>query len=86
MKLEELINTAIKEGKLVMGSKRCLKELKRGNLKYIVIASNAPQDVRAEVVHTAGITKTKVLEFEGNSKELGTLCRKPFFVAVAGVK
>lgn len=86
MKLEKQITDAIEQGNIIIGADRTLKELKKGNLSTVVLASNAPAELKAEIMHTASITNTKVIEFEGDSKELGALCRKPFFIAVVGIK
>ena len=86
MGVEKEITNAIEHGTIILGAERTLKELKKGKIATVILASNAPEDVRMEVTHLSSITKTNVIEFDGDSKELGALCRKPFFVAVVGIK
>ncbi len=86
MKVEKQINEAMEKGAIVIGTDRTLKELKNGKISTVILASNTPEDIKAELIHTASIANARVIEFEGDSKELGALCRKPFFIAVVGIK
>lgn len=42
--------------------------------------------MKKEMEHNARISRVKVEEFEGSSKELGVLCGKPYPVCVLVVK
>ena len=71
--------------KLVIGSDRVLKELRKGNLKRVLIAKNCPIQQKQDLIHYAALTKVPMVALEQNNEELGVLCKKNFFVAVVGI-
>jgi len=83
--VEKEINKAMEEGKLVIGKERTVKYLKNGKVKTVILASNVPKDILIEIEHNAKISKADVVRYEGNNKELGALCRKPFLVTVVSI-
>ncbi len=76
----ELVN-AIKTGKVVLGSRRTIKLVKTGKAKAVIIAQNAPPDLREEITYYAKLSGIPVYTFPGTSLELGMACGKPFVVA-----
>jgi large subunit ribosomal protein L30e len=84
--LTETIQAALKSGKAIIGYKESIKFIKVSNPKLIVIAKNAPEKTRKEIEYNAKIGRTKVEIFEGNSKELGVICGKPFPVTTIVIK
>lgn len=69
---ENEIKNMLKERKALYGYKQAKKALKSGKAEYIIIASE-------------GIPKEEFkdyLEFEGNLKQLGIICGKPFGISV----
>ena len=72
---------ALKENKVVFGSKRTIKYLKLGNVKLIVIASNCPDDVKNDLEKYTGMSGIKLEKFDGTAKQLGVFCGKPFSIA-----
>lgn len=79
------LQTAIRTGKVVLGYKRTLRELVSDRAKLIVIAKNAPLQITEELKHYASLAKIPVLVFEGSSRELGAVCRKPFMVSALAI-
>ena len=86
MSLEDLIRTAVKSEKAIIGFKRSIRFIKLNHPKLIVIANNLPKDMRKEIEHNSKMSDAEVKVFEGNSKELGVICGKPFPVAVLVIK
>jgi len=84
--LTETIQAALKSGKTIIGYKESIKFIKVSNPKLIVIAKNAPEKTRKEIEYNAKIGKAKVEIFDGNSKELGVICGKPFPVTTIVIK
>lgn len=68
--------------KLVVGSNKTLKELKKGNVKSVFLASNCPKDLKSEIETNAKMEKAEVSILETNNEELGVVVKKPFAVSV----
>lgn len=85
---EELkaLKTKISEGKAILGQELVLKQLKTGALKKILLAKNCPAKLKEDLSYYAKIANVPVLELEQSNEELGILCKKNFFISVAGIK
>jgi len=83
--LEQELRTAMKTGKLELGTKTTLKHLKFGKVKVVVIAANIDPNIREDIKRYASLSKTPVLTFQGTSLELGSLLGKPFPVQALAV-
>ena len=77
---KELVN-ALKTGTVVLGSRRTLKLLKTGKAKAVIVAANAPPEIRSDILYYAELGGTPVYVYPGTSVELGAVCGKPFPVA-----
>lgn len=74
-----------RSGKIVVGFNSTIRKAKLGQLKFIVIAFNAPESIKRDVAYYAKLSGISVIEFPGSSKDLGTLIGKPFAVALMGI-
>ena len=86
MNLQETIQEALKTSRAVLGYKDSVKFIKVNTPKVIVISNNLPESLRKEIEHEAKVSNIKLEVFEGNSKELGTFCGKPFPVSTLVIK
>ena len=86
MALEKEINEAMKAKKLVIGSNSVIRGVKTGSVKTIVHASNFPESVMGSLTYYKKISSISIEKFDGNSKQLGEACGKPFNVLMVGVK
>lgn len=86
MTLEKDIKKAVETKKILLGTQTTLKALKHGELAAAVVASNCPENIKADLEHNAKIGNIAVKQFEGTSADLGALCVKPFKIAVVGLK
>jgi large subunit ribosomal protein L30e len=86
MNLTEIILDAIKQKKVLFGYRQCMKEIKSGNPELIVIAKNIPENLRKEIEHNVKTFNLKMEIFDGSSKDLGTLCGKPFPISTLVIK
>ncbi len=77
---KELVN-ALKTGKVVLGSRKTLKLVKLGKAKAVVVAENAPPEIRDDIIYYAKLGNIPVYVYPGTSLELGAVCGKPFTVA-----
>ena len=84
--LTDEIQSAIKSGKAIFGYRETIKFIKVDSPKIIVIAKNAPENMKNEIEHNAKIAGMKVEVFDGTSKELGVVCGKPFPIAALTTK
>ncbi len=77
---KELVN-ALKTGVVVLGSRKTLKYVKTGKAKAVIVAMNAPPDVRNDILYYAKLSGIPVYIFPGTNYDLGAACGKPFSVA-----
>ncbi len=83
--LERELRNLMKTGEYVIGTRQTLKLLKLGKLKMVIMAKNAPPEVRKRVEYYARLSGTPVLVYEGTSVELGQAIGKPFTAALIGI-
>ncbi|MBD3389963.1 50S ribosomal protein L30e [Candidatus Micrarchaeota archaeon] len=79
------IRLAVESGKVGFGSRKGLRDLALGKTKLIVIAGNTPQDLQEDVNRYAELSEILRVDFPGSSLELGSICGKPFPVALLAV-
>ncbi|MEM5778542.1 MAG: 50S ribosomal protein L30e [Candidatus Aenigmatarchaeota archaeon] len=83
--LDELKN-ALREKRVIIGSKQSIKNLKLKNVKLVVIANNCPENIKNDIEYYSKLTGIKVEKFDGTAKQLGIFCGKPFPIAVLAIK
>jgi len=84
--VEAELYLALKSGSVILGAKRVIKQLKSGeNPRLVIVADNAPADIRMEVEYLAKLAGIPVYRYPGKSIDLGRAFKKPFFVSVAAV-
>jgi len=81
MTAENDIKDAIKAGKLLIGTRSVMKNLKAKKLKTVVGASNCPETLVRDIKRYG----TEPVIIKGNSSKLGELCGKPFNILLAGI-
>lgn len=86
MTIDKAIATVVKTGKVALGVKRTLEAARTGKAKLIIIASNCPENLRADILYYAQLSKVSVYLYPSSSRDLGIACRKPFTVAALAVK
>ncbi len=75
------LRKALETGKVVIGSNKTIKLAKIGGAKLIIVAKNAPKEVKDDIYYYAKLSNIPVYEYEGTSVDLGTVLGKPFVVA-----
>lgn len=86
MALADEIQSAVKSNNAIVGFRECMKAIRMGSVKRVIVANNIPNDMDAEIKHNSQTANTNVETFEGSSKDLGTACGKPFPVSVMVIK
>jgi len=80
------IRKLLGSGKLVIGTDRCLKLLRQGKLKKVMLASNCNAIVVEDVQRYSGQTGAEVVVLDVPNEELGVFCKKPFHISVLGIR
>jgi large subunit ribosomal protein L30e len=82
METEEKIKKAIRENKIIIGYRECLKYIRNNTPEVVIIAKNAPERIKKVILNS----NVKVEFFEGSSKDLGTICGKPYPITTIVIK
>ena len=80
------LKLVMKSGKYKLGYKECLKTLRAGKAKLVLIANNCPTVRQSEIEYYAMLSKTAVHHYAGANADLGTACGKYFKVSILTVK
>ncbi len=75
------LQMVLKTGTVVIGSRNTIKLAKLGKAKLIIIAANAPPEIKKDLKYYAKLSNIPVYEFPGTNMELGAICGKPFSIA-----
>jgi ribosomal protein L30E len=86
MATDKDVKNAVKEKKLLIGSRGVLTAAKTGKISSLIYASNTPRSTVNEITHYVNISGIKIQEYPGNSMQLGELAGKPFSVLLLGIK
>ena len=77
---------AVKTGKVGFGSKEAIVSTGSARAKLIILARNAREAERDEILHNAKQSEIPVYVFPGSSLDLGAVCEKPFPVSAIVVR
>ena len=72
--------------KLVIGTDRCMKLLRAGELTRVMLASNCHQATAEDIKHYSKLAGTEIVELDVPNEELGVFCKKPFSISVLGIR
>ncbi len=86
MTVNKEIKEAMKGGKLVIGAKSVMKNIKRKDVKYVICSANCTEGVMNDLNYYSKNFAVEIKKFKGNSRQLGEICGKPFNVMLLGVK
>lgn len=84
--MKQTIRKLLGTEKLIIGTDRTLKALRKGELEQVILAANCADETLSTVEHDAGLTDAKIVRLVEDNEELGVLCKKPFRIAVLGVR
>ncbi|HIH35868.1 MAG TPA: 50S ribosomal protein L30e [Methanosphaera sp.] len=82
MDIERGIRVAVDTGKVILGSNKSIQAIKLGNGELVVMAANAPKNLKEDVEVYSKLSEIPVHIFDGSSVDLGSICGKPFTVSV----
>ncbi|MFB0543844.1 MAG: 50S ribosomal protein L30e [Candidatus Bathyarchaeia archaeon] len=84
--LDEELKRAISTGKVLLGTRSLLREVRTGRAKLVVISSNCPQYLKEKILRFADLSKIPMIQHNKTGVDLGTLCGKPFIVSGMVIK
>ena len=76
------LRMALRTGRVQLGSKVAIRELRRGRARMAIISSNCQAKTREEIETHGKLSNIPVLNHQKDSIDLGVLCGKPFSVSV----
>lgn len=79
------IRLVIESGKVELGSRKSIATTKQGKPKLLIIAENTPTSIRNSITESAKASSIPIIEYNGNTMELGSVCGKPFPVSLLSV-
>ncbi len=83
--LETSISVARKSGKTKLGMKYAIKAAKLKEAKAIVVASNAPKELREDLEYYARLSGVPIIEYPKTSQDLGVVCGRPHLTAAVTI-
>ena len=79
--IDQELRLALSTGKVQLGSKAAVRELRRGRAKLAIVSSNCPREVKEVIDNYGKLSEIPVMEHPKDSVDLGILCGKPFPVS-----
>ena len=75
----------LKGEKVVIGTQRTLKELKRGSVERVFVTSNCPPAIEQDIDHYTRLSGAEKIKISLPNEELGIICKKPFSISVVSL-
>jgi large subunit ribosomal protein L30e len=79
--IDRELRMAVSTGRVGLGSKRSLREMRRGRPMMAIISSNCPTEMSERIENYGRLANIPVLRHQKDSLDLGLLCGKPFPVS-----
>ena len=67
---------------LLIGTKRTLTNMKKGNIEKVFISSNCPKNVINNLNYYASLSKVDLINLKYSNEELGVICKKQFSISL----
>jgi len=79
--VDQELRMAINTGRVHLGSKVAVREIRRGRAIMAILSSNCPDQVKDNIENFGKLSEIPVLRHQKDSMDLGILCGKPFPVS-----
>ena len=86
MTIQDDIKKAMKAGSIIIGSNNVIRGLKTGEIKSVIYPSNCKEEMLKDLSYYSEHFGIETQKFEGNSRQLGEICAKPFNIMLIGIK
>ena len=84
--VDKAIAAAVKTGKVSFGATSAVQNAQTGRAKLIILASNAPKNVREDVEYYSKLSKVPMIVYKGSSLDLAATCGKPFIISALSIR
>lgn len=85
MKLfEKVVKDAISDQKYKTGQREVSKTIK--NSKLIIVSKSVSPEYNKDIANQAKLHEVPIIEFDGNSVDLGKACGKPYRISVISIR
>jgi large subunit ribosomal protein L30e len=84
--VDKAISAAVKTGKVSLGASSAVQNAQTGKAKLIILASNCPESVRADVEYYSKLSGVPLITYKGSSLDLAAVCGKPFSVSALSIR
>ena len=78
--LNKDLRLAVDTGSVVIGTEETMKAVSGNRAKLVVVSTKGKAETLADIAHQCNVAGIKLVKFNGNSVELGTVCGKPYSV------
>lgn len=82
---EEEIRKNLTTKKLIIGTDETLKNIRKGLITKVYVASNCSEDLMKDLRRYSKISGFEIFDTKLPNDELGAVCKKPFNIALLGV-
>lgn len=82
---EDEIRKSLTSKKLVIGKDEVLKNIRKGLIGKVYLASNCPADLLKDLTHYSQLSGFELLHTQVANDDLGAVCKKPYAIAVLGL-
>jgi large subunit ribosomal protein L30e len=79
--IDQQLRLALSTGRVQLGSKQAVRELRRGRAKMAILSSNCPKEMKDSIESYGKLGKIPIWNHEKDSVDLGMLCGKPYPVS-----
>ena len=84
--LYRVINSAVKNGKVLFGSKQTMVMAKSGRAVALVVASNCPPRILVDLKRYSQLSNIPLFVYPASSMDLGSVCGKSFAVSALTIR
>ena len=84
--IDKAIAAAVKTGKVSFGANSAIQNAQSGKVKLIVVASNCPKNLSADIEYHCKLSKVALITYRSSSIDLGGVCNKPFAVSALSIR
>jgi large subunit ribosomal protein L30e len=85
LSIERELKNLMKTGRYTIGANSTIRAVASGRAKMVIVAENAPPELRERVLYYARLGNIPVYIFKGTSYDLGVACGKPFKISMLAV-
>jgi len=78
---DQQLRLALSTGRVQLGSKQAVRELRRGRAKMAILSSNCPKVMKESIENYGKLGNIPIWNHEKDSVDLGMLCGKPYPVS-----